>query len=219
MSRQQIIDSIDRKKLIAIMRGLDPEHVVETANALLEGGVKLVELTFDINAPNTFKDTQKAIEKVVQHFGGQGYVGAGTVMSPQQVDLAYQAGAKFIISPNYSQAVIERTRELGLVSIPGAMTPTEIVQAREWGADYVKLFPASSLGVDYFKSILAPISNIPILVVGGIDISNITSFLKAGAVGAGIGGKLVDKELIHTGQYDNLMRRATEMVRTIEEVG
>jgi 2-dehydro-3-deoxyphosphogluconate aldolase/(4S)-4-hydroxy-2-oxoglutarate aldolase len=135
-------------------------------------------------------------------------VGAGTVLTAQQVDTARANGASFIVSPNTDADVIRRAVSLGMVSIPGALTPTEVVAAHNLGASFVKLFPGGDLGSGYLKAICAPISHIPILVVGGVNAENMQEFIKAGAAGFGIGSNIVDKKLIDSGAYTRLSELA-----------
>lgn len=144
------------------------------------------------------------------------HFGAGTVLSAEQVDAAARAGAEFMISPNTDPAVICRTKELGLISIPGAMTPTEILAAHNYGADLVKLFPAATLGLTYAKDILAPISHVKMIATAGITEENFAQFLKLGLAGAGISGRLTDKKLIADGDWAEFTRRA-EAFRRIAE--
>lgn len=210
--REQTIQTIYSSGIIAILRGLTADQAKHTAEALVAGGIRLIEVTFDAKRPEDYRETQLAISNVAQALEGYGCVGAGTVMHPQQVQQAADAGAGYIISPVWDRAVIQKTRDLDLVSIPGAMSPSEIIAAHQAGADFVKLFPAAALGVEYLKSILSPISHVPILVVGGIDLANLADFLAAGAVGAGIGGKLADKAVIKSGHYDALTKVAEDYI-------
>ena len=133
------------------------------------------------------------------------------------MDVAAQNGAEYIISPNTCAEVIRRTRELGLASIPGAMTPTEIIAAHDAGAHFVKLFPAAALGIPYLKSILSPISHIDLIATGGIGAENLASFLSAGCVGAGIGGSLCDRKLIASGQADAITRLARQITDIVSQ--
>jgi 2-dehydro-3-deoxyphosphogluconate aldolase/(4S)-4-hydroxy-2-oxoglutarate aldolase len=141
--------------------------------------------------------------------------GAGTVTSPEMAEVAAAAGAAFIISPNTDQSVIARTRELELVSVPGAMTPTEIMNADKWGADIVKLFPSGVLGLDYIKAIRAPINHVKLMATGGVNVSNIKSFLDAGMVGVGVGGNLCSKKLVAEGRFEEIAALAAEYVAAI----
>ena len=142
--------------------------------------------------------------------------GAGTVISAQQVDVAADAGAKFIISPNTDESVIAETIKRGVVSIPGAATPTEILAASRWGADFVKLFPSAQLGFDYIKSIRAPINQVKLLATGGVNLDNIGMFLKLGMVGVGVGGNLCSKKLLAEGRYDEITATAKKFVAALE---
>ena len=130
------------------------------------------------------------------------------VREAEQVRLAKEAGAQYIISPNVSEAVIRETKALGLVSIPGAMTPTEIANAYAWGADIVKVFPAGVLGAAYIKAVRAPLNHIPMVAVGGVSPDNIADFIAVGCVGAGCGGNLVSKKIVEEGKFSEITRTA-----------
>lgn len=211
-NENNIIDAINANKIIAIIRGIDKEHIVKTAEALLAGGIKIMEITLNRS------DAVESIEMLCKTFNGKMLLGAGTVLNKKQVEEVSKAGAMFIVSPNTDREVIEQTKNLNMVSIPGALTPSEIVDARKFGADFVKVFPAGSLGPNYIKAIRAPLDNIPLLAVGGIDTENMCEFLKAGVAGLGIGGNLVDKTLISSGKYDEIRGNAAKYVKKLKEV-
>ena len=135
-------------------------------------------------------------------------VGAGTVMTPEQAEAARAAGACFAISPNTDTEVIRAVKRLGMVSVPGALTPTEIVTAYNAGADIVKVFPAGTMGVEYFKQIKAPLSHIPLAAVGGLSHKNAADFASAGAAAFGISGSLYDKKLIAEGDLEGVTAAA-----------
>ena len=210
--REKIIHSVLEYKLIAIVRGVEPEICLKIADALYAGGFRLMEITYDQKNPAGWEATAQAIGAVAKAFAGKMFVGAGTVTCPELVELTASHGGQFIISPDANEDVIRRTVELDLVSIPGVMTPTEIMSAHRAGADFVKLFPAGSLGAGYLKAIKAPISHIDMLVVGGIDEKNIADFLKVGAAGAGIGGNLVNKAWVEAGQFEKITEIARQLV-------
>ncbi len=214
--REEIIEKILKEKVIAIVRGLDPDRCLKVAKALYDGGIRLLEITFAQNKPETFKDTQKAISAISEAFKGEMEIGAGTVLTPEQVDMAVDAGAKYIISPDVKEAVIKRTIERGAVSLPGALTPSEITTAYEYGADFVKIFPAGSLGAGYIKAVKAPISHIRLLAVGGINEDNAKDYLSAGACGLGIGGNLVNAKHIENGEYEKLTEVAKKLMSAIK---
>ena len=171
-----------------------------------------MEVTFDATGKVSNAETGKMIAAIVKGLGGKMKVGAGTVMNAEQVDITKKNGGEFIISPDTNGEVIKHTVELGMVSIPGAMTPTEAVTAHNYGADFVKIFPAGNLGSAYIKAIRAPLSNIRLMAVGGISDSNIAEFLAVGCVGAGIGGNLVSKKAIEAGDYAALTETAKKTV-------
>lgn len=216
MSRA-LIQTIKEEKLIAIIRGVEPKSCVKTVEALYDGGFRLAEITFDQRDPDSFERTAEAIAAVAKAFEGRMYIGAGTVTSTALVDLAAGAGAEFIVSPDTNPEVIRRTLELGLVSLPGALTPSEIALAHAGGADFVKLFPAGNLGVSYLKAVRAPLGHVNILAVGGINEKNLREFLAAGAVGAGIGGNLVNKNWVEAGEFYKITEAARAYVRIAKE--
>lgn len=209
--RERTIAEILSKKFIAIVRGVGAEHIRPLAGALAAGGVPLVEVTFDQRDPASFAGTAGAIAALAAMEGI--LPGAGTVMTPEQVNLAARAGALYIISPNADEAVIRETRRLGLVSLPGVMTATECVNAHAWGADMLKLFPAGALGAEYLKALKAPLGHMRFLAVGGINAANVPEFLAAGAEGFGVGGNLVNREWIAAGAFGRITAAAAEMVR------
>lgn len=210
--REDVIRKIEEKKLIAIIRGLDTRSAVKTAGALAKGGVALIEVTFDQKHPETFSETAESIRQIKASLSDV-FVGAGTVLSLKQVDLAKDAGAEFIISPDADEAVIKHTVKNGLVSIPGAYTATEIKKAHEAGADFVKLFPCVGDARAVIKALTAPLSHIRLLAVGGVDADNCADFLRAGAVGVGVGGSLVKKDWIQDGAFDKI----TDLAKTFTE--
>lgn len=216
--REEIIRKIEEEKLIAIVRGVSADKCLSVANALYAGGVRLVEITYDQKAPESWIKTAEAIEAVSKEFEGRMYVGAGTVTCVELVELTASHGGKYIISPDTNVDVIGKTRELGLVSLPGALTPSEIMTAHRAGADFVKLFPAGELGAGYLKAIRAPISHVRLMAVGGINEKNAAEFLKAGAAGLGIGGNLAKKAWIDAGEYEKLTEAAEAIVAAIRSV-
>jgi 2-dehydro-3-deoxyphosphogluconate aldolase/(4S)-4-hydroxy-2-oxoglutarate aldolase len=178
------IDRIREERLVAILRRVpDVDRRVEELVAV---GVGVVEVTLD--AP----DALAAIERLRSR--GDVTVLAGTVRRPEQADAAAAAGAEAIVSPGLSHAVVSRARELGVPAIPGALTPTEIEAAWTAGAALVKLFPAGLGGPRYVRDVLAPLADVPLLVTGGIDASNASAFLDAGAVAVGVGSALDDPD-------------------------
>ena len=170
------LEELKKHKLVAIARGIDEQCVSPLVEALVRGGIKCVEVTFDHTREDGEQRTLDCIRRMTVEGGGRIMVGAGTVLSAQEAAMAHDAGAKYIISPNVNAAVIAETKRLGMVSLPGAMTPTECQFAVECGADLVKLFPAGTLGISYFKAILAPLKHIGFVPTGGITPENLPEF-------------------------------------------
>lgn len=216
--RQQTIQAILDHKIIAIVRGVDGDSILKIAHALYEGGIRLVEVTFNQKDPASFHKTAEAIRSIREEMGDKMLVGAGTVTTPELVDMAAEAGALYIISPDTDAAVIRRTRELGLVSLPGAYTATEAKQAHLAGADMVKLFPCIEGAPAYLKALCAPLSHIRFLAVGGVNADNCAEFFKAGAVGIGVGSCLVNKKWADAGRFDLITEEAKKFVRNIENL-
>jgi 2-dehydro-3-deoxyphosphogluconate aldolase/(4S)-4-hydroxy-2-oxoglutarate aldolase len=158
------------------------------------------------------------IGMLVKAYGNEMYIGAGTVLEERQVELTKEAGGRFIISPDVNARVIQRTRALEMVSMPGALTPSEITMATRYGADFVKLFPISNLGAGYVKAIKAPLSNIKLLAVGGIHDKNMEEYYKAGCVGFGIGSNITDKKMIENNDWTGIEELARKYVTVVQNL-
>jgi 2-dehydro-3-deoxyphosphogluconate aldolase/(4S)-4-hydroxy-2-oxoglutarate aldolase len=196
-------------KIVAIIRGAQPDDVLNIAQALFEGGVKLLEVT--LNSP----DALSAIDKVSSRMNAQVCVGAGTVLDAVMAKAAMNAGAQFIISPSLDIETIHATKQGGAISIPGAFSATEILAAFKNGGDIIKVFPAS-VGPNYFKDIRGPFPHIPLMPTGGVNLNNIREFQKAGAVAFGIGSALVDTTLKISDAYlKELTEKAKKYVEAI----
>ena len=216
LDREQIINAVERNKIIVILRGFtDQDQLVRTVQAMEEGGIKLVEVTFDQSGVISDEKTAENIRLLSEKFAGRVRVGAGTVMSEAQVEIAYRAGAEFIISPDCYEPVIRKTKALGMISMPGVFTATEAANAHRYGADFVKLFPNSEMKVSYLKALIAPLSHIKFLAVGGVTAENLQSYLVAGAKGVGVATAIADKKAIAAGDYQEITRRAREFTRLL----
>lgn len=176
-----------------------------------------MEVTFDQSDSDCIKKTTEAIQSLIKQFGMSMEIGAGTVLTKEQVKAAKDAGARYIISPNVDVEIIKYTKELGLISIPGAMTPSEILTAHNAGADFVKLFPSGTLGFNYIKDILAPINHVKLIATGGVNEETLPEYLKLGFAGAGVSGRLSDKKLISEGNFAEFTRRAQAFSKVISE--
>ena len=211
--REQVIQSILENKIIAIVRGANPEQAVKVAKAIYDGGIKLIEVTFNQKNPNSFCDTVSAISAIKKNIPEM-VVGAGTVLSKEQVDLAISGGAEYIVSPDTDVEVIKYSVEKGLVSLPGAYTASEAKTAYNAGADFVKLFPCTD--VAYLKALKAPLSHIRFLAVGGVNVDNAKAFINAGAVGIGVGSSLVNKQLLEREDWNGLTQLAKAFVEDVK---
>jgi len=210
--REAIIQKVLDKKIVAIVRGVYGEDCLNLAKALYAGGIEMMEVTFDQSKPESLDRTSNTVKLLVENMGDKMIFGAGTVTSLEMLELAKNAGAQFIVSPDTNEEVIRQTRAYGLVSMPGAMTPTEILTAHRYGADFVKVFPTSNLGASYIKAVRGPINHVRMLAVGGVNEKNVDEFLAAGACGAGVGGNLVNKTWIANGEFDKITALAEEFM-------
>jgi 2-dehydro-3-deoxyphosphogluconate aldolase/(4S)-4-hydroxy-2-oxoglutarate aldolase len=207
MSREETIEFIKEHKVCVICRGLYGDVLIKTIGALREGGVRLVEVTFDQADPDAVEKTSGAIRTIKEAYPDM-KIGSGTVTKIEHVIATKEAGGEFCLSPNTDADVINATKAAGLVSIPGAMTATEIIRAHQLGADIVKVFPAGFLGTGYIKDMRGPINNVLFLATAGVNEENFKSFLDAGYIGAGISSRLIDKKVIAAGDFAELTRRA-----------
>ena len=212
----EIEEIVRAKRIIAIVRGQKPDVCLHLAEAFAKGGIGLVEVTFDQRAPESWAQTAEAIRAIRERFAGEVRVGAGTVMTEEQLKICADAGGEYMISPNVNAALIRSCVGRGLVAMPGALTPSEAAVAWEAGAQFVKLFPAGTLGPGYVKAVRAPLAHIPFLAVGGISPENVADFMKAGCVGAGVGGNLTNKEWIAAGAWDRIAAVAKELMERSE---
>lgn len=213
--RDKILEQIKSKKIIAIIRGVACADMEHTIRALLDGGVCLAEITFDHSSQKGREETLKSLELIREKLGDRIFLGAGTALSPRDVEDAKRAGAEYIISPNVDERVIHKTRELNMVSIPGAFTPSEVVNAYEAGADVVKLYPAALMGIPYIKALRAPLGHIPMSAVGGVTPETVPEFIKAGVSCFGVGGNLIDVEKIRKGEFTSITETAGRFSRAV----
>lgn len=210
--QEEIKKLVLENRIIAIIRGFAPDVCLKLAEAYQAGGIRLVEVTFNQKAPETWKDTAAAIKAIRERFAGEVRVGAGTVLTVDQLKMCEDAGGEYMITPNMNPDLIRRCVTDGLVAMPGALTPSEAVAAWDAGASFVKIFPAGSLGPSYVKAVRAPLSHIPFLAVGGVGPDNVADFMKVGCVGAGVGGNLTNKDWIASGAWDKITAVAKSLV-------
>ncbi|MCK5805632.1 MAG: bifunctional 4-hydroxy-2-oxoglutarate aldolase/2-dehydro-3-deoxy-phosphogluconate aldolase [Lentisphaeria bacterium] len=202
-------ERIKRERIIAVARGDGAKNLVSLAKALGDVGVRVFELT--MTTPGALNSTRELCDALPDLL-----IGVGSVINARMAERAIAAGAQFLVSPIFDLGVMRVARELDTPVIPGTFTPTEAQKAWEAGADAVKVFPASVLGPGYLSSILAPLPHLQLVPTGGIDLDNATMFLDAGAAALAIGGSLIDRQSLQTGEFDAVLERAAMLVKRIE---
>lgn len=211
LPKTMLLEKLVESGVIAVIRRIPEEKIEQVAESLVKGGVTALEITVDSDSAFS------SIAKLSRQLQGRAIVGAGTVIDSESAAMAIQSGADFIFSPSLHQGVIRTALRHGKISVPGVMTPTEMVSAIEWGADLVKLFPAAGFGVQYLKDVKAPFPHIPIIPTGGIDEHNVKPYILAGAAAVGIGGNLLDREAIQAGNFAAVENAAKTYVALIRQ--
>jgi len=199
-------------KIIAILRGVEPSYSLPLGQAIIDGGIKFMEITMNTAGAETM------ITEWRKNFADQAYVGAGTVIDLEHAKRAVAAGAQFLISPNLDVEAIKYAQQHNIPMWPGVMTPTEIIAAMKAGVDAVKLFPMASLGVNYLREIRGPIDQFPIIATGGVKLDNIRDYFAAGANAVGMGGKLVDLQLAREGKFDEITACIKQYIEAISDL-
>lgn len=198
--------NLEKSRIIVIIRGIQGDRLIRFVQILKEEGYPAFEFALDQCSEKTVWESIHHIEMLKKHFGTDISLGAGTVMKQEQVKMVSEAGGQFIISPDVNPQVIRETKETGLISMPGAFTPTEIAKAYECGADIVKIFPAGFLGSGYIKAVRAPFHHIPMAAVGGICPENAGEFLNAGVFCLGVGNDLMNAGLLKVSKEEACIR-------------
>jgi len=209
MYKQDILSRILNTGVIAIVRLDSAESLQKVADAILEGGIDIIEVTM------TTPGALAILESAAERFGDRVILGAGTVLDPESARTAVLVGARFIVSPNLNVSAVELCHRYGVVSVPGVLTPTEIVAAMEAGADLIKVFPASLGGPDYIKAVRAPLPQAPLVPTGGVEVDNAGDYIRAGAVAVAVGGSLVSKKIIASGEFAKMSAAARRLVDAV----
>jgi 2-dehydro-3-deoxyphosphogluconate aldolase/(4S)-4-hydroxy-2-oxoglutarate aldolase len=211
LSRSDISARITGAKLVAIIRTPTRELVRPVCEALLEGGLNVMEITM------TVPDAIGALREISRDFGTRALLGAGTVLNAQQCQAVIEAGAQFVVTPITKLEIIKVAHDHGKPVMLGAYTPTEAQAAHEAGADFIKIFPADKLGPGYVKNIRAPLPHLRIVPTGGVDLQTAPEFLKAGAAALGVGSSLLSGEILKGRNWPELARLAKEFVRAARD--
>ena len=208
MNHQNHLARVFRSVIVAVIRAQSGEQLVDVAQALLAGGVEVMEVTF------TVPGAAQVIQRVAERLGDKILLGAGTVLDAETARIALLAGAEFIVSPSTNAEVIRVCRRYGKLAMPGALTPTEVVTAYEAGADIVKIFPCDLGGPGYLKALHGPLPHIPLMPTGGITLDNAAEYLRAGACALGVGGSLVESRAV----ADRDLARIEELARRFRAI-
>lgn len=205
---ESVLQTLRQEKIISAIRSQTGEHISNIVESLYNGGVKVIEVT--MNTPNALQK----IEKIKVDYPDI-LVGAGTVLDEETTRAAISVGASFLLSPTLNEDSIKMANRYNVPFIPGVLTPTEVLQAYEYGAKVVKIFPINSLGPKYIKDLKAPLPHVEVIPMGGITKENAPDFLKVGSFALGIGSTLVNDKLIQDLNFTEIERRAKQLVNVV----
>ena len=211
LNHDELLERTLVDRLVAIIRLRHDAPLARVAEALVAGGVRALEFTL------TSPGAVPAITECRARFGDDVIVGAGTVLDAEEARRCLDAGARFLVSPGFDPAVVAIARERGALAMPGALTPTEIVTAWRAGADVVKVFPVRAFGPRYIADLRAPLPQVPLMPTGGVDETNVAAYLRAGAVGVAVGGRLVAEDAVARADWDALTARARVLVAAVRQ--
>jgi 2-dehydro-3-deoxyphosphogluconate aldolase/(4S)-4-hydroxy-2-oxoglutarate aldolase len=211
MSKADDLSRVIDGRIVAIMRATSSDHLADVARSLLAGGIDVMEITF------TVPGAVRVLERVAEEFGDRVLLGAGTVLDTETARTAMLAGAEFIVSPTLNLDVIQLCQRYDKLVMPGALTPTEILTAWESGADIVKVFPSDLTGPEYLKALRGPLPQVRLMPTGGVNLDTAADFLRAGACALGVGGSLVEKKAVETGNLGRIESLARQYVQIIKE--
>ncbi len=212
MRKTDVIKQISETGVIPVVRATTADEAMRAIDAIREGGIAVLEITMTVPGAIVI------IEQVATRFGSDALIGAGTVLDAETARSCVSSGAEFIVSPALNLETIAFCREQGVAVMPGALTPTEVVQAWNAGADFVKVFPAGAVGgPSYLKSLKAPLPHIELVPTGGVSLKTAADFIKAGAAALGVGTDLVDIKAIREGQASIITERARQFIDIVRE--
>ena len=213
---ESVIDVIRRDRLMILSRGVRKDVLVKAVSAIADAGITLYESTFDHTVSDPLAENAEKIAALVKAVGDRVRIGAGTVLTVEEVRVAAESGAEYVISPGTDEDVIAETKRLGLVSIPGVMTPSEIMRALKLGADMVKLFPADDLGYHFIRNLKGPFPRVEFLATGGVNPETIPEFLAAGITAVGTGVTVMRRDLIEKEDYRGIAELARKHVEAVK---
>lgn len=209
--KKQVIDGILECGIAAVVRAESAETAFKAIEAALAGGVNVIEVTF------TVPGALEIIRELAGRFTDDAILGAGTVLTPEVAANAIDAGAKFIVSPGTNLSTIAKAKERGVAVFPGALTPTEVINAWQAGADIVKIFPANAMGPSYLKDLHGPLPDVLFMPTGGVSLATAADYLAAGAAALGVGGDLINKKLMAEGNFAEITQRARRFTEIVKD--
>jgi 2-dehydro-3-deoxyphosphogluconate aldolase / (4S)-4-hydroxy-2-oxoglutarate aldolase len=212
MTRKKTVELIELHKAVAVLRFPKPEQFEPIFEALIEGGIKVLEVTL------TVPKALELIERAAKQAPSDMVIGAGSVIDRESVKKTVGAGAEFIVSPIVKDEVLDEANKLDKAVLPGAFTPTEIQKAWEAGADVVKVFPANIVGMPFFKAVKAPLPHLKLMPTGGVSLTNANEWIAAGACAVGVGSSLVDKKALADEDYDQIRKNAEMIIENLKKV-
>jgi len=211
-NKKKAMDLIYQTGLIPIIRVDSAETAFKVAEAFIEGGVSIIEVTFSVPGATD------VVRRLSQELGDKVLVGTGTVLNADMLNAAVEAGSEFIVSPGYSEELIKAAQKHSKLCIPGAMTPSEILDAHNLGADAVKVFPCGNLGgAAYIKAVRAPLPHIPLVPTGGVNLETAGPLLEAGSFALGVGSAITDKKAIKDGRFEVITDNVKKFIQVVKE--
>ena len=209
--RNATVARLCERGIVAVVRAKSSEQLLDVAKALLAGGVDCIEIT--MTTPNALE----VIRRCRQELAEEALIGVGSVLDPGIASKAIHAGAQFVVSPVFNEWTIRVAHAEGVPAVPGAMTPTEILTAANAGADLVKVFPATRLGPEFFRDVLAPMPHLKLTPTGGVDLATAGEFIRAGAATLGVGSALVEKKAVQDGDFGKIQSLASQFVQIVAQ--
>jgi 2-dehydro-3-deoxyphosphogluconate aldolase/(4S)-4-hydroxy-2-oxoglutarate aldolase len=210
MNKAEVLEKIKELGLLAVIRGPSPELTVKMVEALIAGGVLGIEITY--STPNA----EDVVRTLSSKYGDRILLGMGTLTKPEQATQAKQAGAHFLVSPICEPELVKSMVATGLLTMAGALSPSEVLQAYNLGSDVIKIFPGSLGGPAYIKALKGPFPYIPMMPTGGVSAGNVVEWFKAGVVAVGAGSELCPPQLAREGRFDEITRLASEFMRVVK---
>jgi len=212
MQKEQMILEIEKNRLIILFRKIPKQITMELIDGFIRRGIHIFEITMDSD------DALDIIRECDKTYFQNALIGAGTILTKEHAEEAISAGAKFLVSPHINRDAILLAHQQGVLSIPGCLTPTEMVEADQLGADFIKLFPASAVGPNFIREIKGPLPHLKIIPSGGVHRGNMIDLIQSGASAVGIGGGLMKKDWIQNRKFDQIFSEADDLINLLRDM-